>query len=256
MTFDVAAAAYGRFMGRFSEPLASLFLELVELTGEERALDVGCVPGALTAPLVRRLGEASVWAIDPSPPFVAAVQARFPELDARTGSAEALPYADGFFDVALAQLVVHFMADPVAGLREMGRVTRPGGWVAACVWDHGGGGSPLDLFWRAVRDVDPTAHDESALAGAREGHLGELCRAAGLFQLEESSLTVSVSFSSFHEWWEPFTLGVGPAGAYVASLDGDALRQLRDRCRQLLPSGAFDLSASAWAVRARTSAAP
>ena len=175
MSFDVTADAYGRFMGRFSEPLAVRFVEQARVRRGQRALDVGCGPGALTAQLVERLGTEAVSAVDPSAPFVAAARDRFPGVDVRSGAAEQLPYPDDSFDLALAQLVVHFMADPVAGLREMARVTRPGGLVAACVWDHAGGGGPLASFWQAVHDLDPQAAGESGLAGAREGHLTELC---------------------------------------------------------------------------------
>lgn len=171
MSFDVTAEAYARFMGRYSEPLAAQFARSADVRASQRALDVGCGPGALTAELVERLGIGAVSAIDPSPPFVAAIQARFPEIDVQSGVAEHLPFPDAGFDVALAQLVVHFMTDPVAGLTEMARVTRPGGLVAACVWDHAGGSGPLASFWRAVHDVDPGAGDEAGLAGAREGHL-------------------------------------------------------------------------------------
>jgi SAM-dependent methyltransferase len=119
----------------------------------------------LTAQLVERLGAPAVSAIDPSAPFVAAIRARFPEVDVRPGVAEQLPFPDDCFDLALAQLVVHFMTDAVSGLAEMARVTRPGGLVAACVWDHAGGGSPLTTFWRAVHDTDPDARDEAELGG-------------------------------------------------------------------------------------------
>jgi SAM-dependent methyltransferase len=250
VTFDVAAHSYARFMGRFSAPLAARFAEFAGIRPGQRALDVGCGPGALTAQLVERLGTGSVAAIDPSAPFVAAIRARFPEIDVRSGVAERLPFADDSFDVSLAQLVVHFMTDPVAGLAEMARVTRPGGLVAACVWDHAGGAGPLATFWRAVRDLDPAARDEASLPGAREGHLGELSADAGLRHIEPSSLTVTVRFETFDDWWEPFTLGVGPAGAYVGQLDEDRREVLRARCEQLLPAAPFPLDASAWCVRA------
>ncbi|HEU4949034.1 MAG TPA: class I SAM-dependent methyltransferase [Kribbella sp.] len=251
MSFDVTADAYARFMGQYSEPLAVQFAVFAQVRAGQRALDVGCGPGALTAELVDRLGATAVSAIDPSPPFVDAIRERFPEVDARSGVAEDLPFPDDGFDVALAQLVVHFMTDPVAGLREMARVTRPDGTVAACVWDHAGGSGPLATFWRAARDIDPQVHDESGLAGAREGHLAELCEAAGLEQVEPTTLTVKVRFATFTDWWEPFTLGVGPAGAYVAALDQEQRGALRDRCAQLLPEAPFEVAASAWSVRAR-----
>ena len=141
MAFDVAAGAYARFMGRYSEPLAEQFLEYAGVRAGQRALDVGCGPGALTARLVERLGPEAVAGIDPSEPFVAATRGRCPGADIRQGTAEQLPFADGSYDVALAQLVVHFMSDPVRGLAEMGRVAA-GGVVAACVWNHAGSSGP------------------------------------------------------------------------------------------------------------------
>lgn len=251
MTFDVSADAYGRFMGRYADPLAVLFADWAGVAPGQRALDVGCGPGALTAQLVERLGEDAVAAVDPSPSFVAATSARFPGADVRPGVAEALPFADDTFDLCLAQLVVHFMADPVAGLREMGRVTRPGGVVATCVWDHAGGSGPLSLFWSCVKDIDPDAPGEARLAGAREGHLVELAGAAGLRDVESTALAVSVHYATFAAWWEPFTEGVGPAGAYVTGLDGARREELRAHCQEQLPDAPFDVAASAWGVRAR-----
>ena len=200
MSFDVAADSYGRFMGRYSEQLADSFVEVAGLEQGQRALDVGCGPGALTARLVDRLGPAAVAAVDPSRPFVEAAQQRFPGTDVRRGQAETLPFDGGTFDAALAQLVVHFMEDPVTGLREMGRVVKPGGVVAACVWDFAGGRSPLSTFWAAVEEVDPEAVTESGLAGARDGHLVELATEAGLQEVEQSTMTVSVPYSGFEEW--------------------------------------------------------
>jgi SAM-dependent methyltransferase len=248
--FDVPADAYTRFMGRFSEPLAGQFADVAGVRKGERALDVGCGPGVLTAELITRLGAGAVWAIDPSGSFVAAVRVRCPGVDVRAGAAEQLPFPDDAFDVTLAQLVVHLMADPVAGLAEMARVTRPGGVVAACVWDHAGGTGPLAAFWEAALDIDPRASDEAGLPGARDGHLALLCEAAGLSDIERSLLTVTVWFDTFADWWEPFTLGVGPAGAYVSRLTVDRREALRTRCQELLPSPPFPISASAWTVRA------
>jgi len=251
MSFHVTADAYDRFMGRFSEPLAARFAGLAEVEAGQRALDVGCGPGALTAQLVDRLGADAVAAVDPSASFVEAVRLRLPGVDVHCAEAERLPFPDDSFDLALAQLVVHFMADPVSGLSEMARVTRPGGLVAACVWDHAGGSGPLATFWRAVHDIDPQARDESELAGAREGHLAELCEAAHLKNIEPTSLTVTVRFATFDDWWEPFTLGVGPAGTHVARLDEAQRDDLRRRCARLLPPSPFEITASAWCVQAR-----
>jgi SAM-dependent methyltransferase len=178
---------------------------------------------------------------------VEALRAGLP-VAAAVAAAERLPFAAGVFDTALAQLVVHFMADPVAGLREMGRVTAPGGVVAASVWDHGSDGGPLSAYWRVVRDLDPTAPDESRLPGSAGGQLHALAEAAGLADVVETSLAVEVDHPGFEEWWEPFTLGVGPAGHYVAGLSDQAREKLRARCREVLPDGAFTVRASAWVV--------
>jgi SAM-dependent methyltransferase len=215
----------------------------------QRVLDVGCGPGALTAELVTRVGTAGVAAIDPSEPFVAAARARNPGVNVLQAPAERLPFPDHTFDAALAQLVVHLMSDPVAGLVEMARVTRPGGAVAACVWDYGGGTGPLGAFWQAARDLDRDVDDESGRAGTREGHLAELFEAAGLHDIDSTVLSARLEHGSFEEWWEPFTLGVGPAGAYVATLDADGQAALRERCRALLPGAPFVITARAWAAR-------
>ncbi len=254
MSFDVTAEAYGRFMGRWSEPLAEQFTDCAGVRAGQRVLDVGCGPGALTTELVRRVGAGAVAAVDPSESFVDAMHGRFPDVDVQRGVAEDLPFADAVFDVALAQLVVHFMADPVAGLREMARVSAAGGVVAACVWDLAGTGGPLALLWRAARDLDPTARDESWLAGARRLHLVQLLEQAGAQGVEDGALTVRVRFADVDDWWEPCTLGVGPAGAYVAGLDDEARGRLRDRCAELLPEPPFELSATAWCVRGRVAA--
>lgn len=219
------------------------------MTAGQRVLDVGCGPGALTTELVRRLGAAAVAAVDPSEPFVEAATARLPEADVRCAAAEQLPFGNDEFDATLSQLAVHFMADPIAGLSEMARVTHGGGVVAACVWDHAGGGGPLAGFWDAARELDTGVADESQLAGTREGHLGELFEAAGLQDVEEGTLTVHVTHASFDEWWAPFTLGVGPAGAYLSSLPVEHRARLRERCTERFPGGEFSVDARAWAAR-------
>ncbi len=120
--------------------------------------------------------------------------------------------------------------------------------VAACVWDQAGGRGPLTAFWSAVREFDPAVGDESGRAGVREGHLAQLFAQAGLGGTKVSTLTVRVRHASFDDWWEPFTLGVGPAGAYLASLAPGRRAVLREHCRRLLPAGPFEVSATAWAV--------
>jgi SAM-dependent methyltransferase len=249
MSFAVSAQAYDRFMGRYSVPLGPLFADFAGVASGQRALDVGCGPGALTAELVARVGAGYVAAVDPSESFVAALRERYPDVEAGEATAEELPFADDRFDVALAQLVVLFMTDPVAGLREMARVTRHGGTVAATVWDHGGGSGPLSLFWDVAREHDLSVRDESGLVGTREGQLVALFGEAGLVEVEQALLSVSVEHATFEEWWEPYTLGVGPAGAHVAGLEPVAREELRERCRAALPAPPFVMTAAAWAAR-------
>jgi SAM-dependent methyltransferase len=249
MSFAVGADQYDRFMGRYSVPLAPAFADFAGVVAGQHVVDVGCGPGALALELVGRLGADAVSAVDPSESFVVAARERHPGVEVQQAAAEELPFADDAFGAALAQLVVHFMADPVAGLSEMARVTSAGGVVAACVWDHAGGRGPLSVFWDAARELDPDVDDESRLAGARQGHLVELFEAAGLRDIEEGDLSVDVEHPSFDEWWEPFTFGVGPAGGLVARLDPDKRAQLRDLCREMHPAAPFVVSAHVWAAR-------
>ncbi|MDY6811628.1 MAG: class I SAM-dependent methyltransferase, partial [Actinomycetota bacterium] len=235
MSFVVPSEAYARFMGRYAEPLSGVFAQFADIGAGTRVLDVGCGPGALAAHL-RSIG-VEVAAIDPSPPFVEAIRRRLPDVDVRRGTAEELPYGDAAFDAALAQLVVHFMADPVAGIRQMARVTRPGGVVAACVWD--GPTGALAPFWDAVHVLDPDAEDEALLSGAHRGHLTRLFTDAGLRRVHEEAIAVDVVHPTFDEWWEPYTLGVGPAGDYVRQLDDDARSALAGVARESLGAGPF-----------------
>jgi SAM-dependent methyltransferase len=247
MSFDVAASIYGRFMGRYSEPLAAPFATFAGVSAGQRILDVGCGPGALTAHVSSLTDPALVAAVDPSPQFVAAVSQRCPAAEVHCAAAETLPFPDDTFDAALAELVVHFMIDPVTGLREMARVSRSGGHVVACVWD--GPTGALGPFWNVVHEIDPGADDESRLPGARRGDLAALFAAAGLDDIESAAISVEVVHTSFDEWWEPYTLGVGPAGDYVARLPASGRARLAAAARAALGDGPFTITATAWAAR-------
>lgn len=249
MSFDVAAAAYDDYMGRWSRRLSAGLADIGGVGPGMRVLDVGCGTGALTEELVRRVGARNVSAVDPSPSFVRALHERLPDVDLREAPAERLPFDDATFDVSLAQLVVHFMADPVAGLAEMRRVTRSGGAVTACVWDFAGDRGPLGVFWDAAREIRPDVRDESGLAGTRDGHLVELFRAAGLRRVSQSVLHATIEHLSFEAWWAPFTTGAGPGGAFVESLDSGDVDRLREACERRLDGLPITVHAAAWTAR-------
>ena len=253
-TFLVSGEAYDRFMGRYSRPLARLFADTAGVTQGDRVLDAGCGPGALTAELAARLGPDAVAAFDPSPPFVGECASRNPGVDVRLGRCESIPFASDEFDVVLAQLVLHFVSDAAAAAREMQRVARPGGAIAACVWDFAREMRMLRLFWDAAVELDPAAPDEArTLRFGREGEIVELFAAAGLRDLVESTLTVESTYAGFAELWDGFLAGIGPAGAYCASLPDDRRELLRDGLYRRLgsPADGFTLTATARCVVGR-----
>jgi SAM-dependent methyltransferase len=225
MSFAVAGDKYDRFMGRYSRELAPRFIEFAGVDSRMAVVDVGCGPGALTKCLLHRAGTKDVAAADPSEPFVAA-------------ATEELPWEDDRFDAALSQLVVNFMRDADAGVSEMRRVVRPGGVVAACTWSYGEDMEMLRSFWDAARRLDSGAPDEgSTMPYRRVEELDELWRRVGLSEVKTEH--------------EPFTFGVGPAGAYLAKLSPEQREEVRTTLFKGRgePSGPFTLSATACAVR-------
>jgi SAM-dependent methyltransferase len=253
-SFRAPAEAYDRLVGRYSPQLASALIDFADVQPGMRAVDVGCGPGALTAALAQRLGAASVCAADPSEPFAQACRSRHPGVEVVVAGAEALPFADDAFDVALSQLVVNFMADAEAGVREMARVTRPGGVVAACVWDYAGEMTLLRAFWDAAREVDPqrgAAADEGVvMRWCADGELADLWRSSGLDDVRSGTLVVSATYTDFEDLWAPLPTGVAPSGAFCASLDEERRVALHDAFRRRLGvgDGSFELTARAWAV--------
>lgn len=254
-TFGVEGATYDGFMGRYSIPLAAQFADAAGVTRGQTAVDVGCGPGALTAELVDRLGSDSVTACDPSPSFIADCAARNPGVRVEAGRAEAIPFETGHFDHAMAQLVLHFVSDPEQAAREMARVVHPGGTVSACVWDFADGMEMLRAFWDAAVDIDPDAPDEArTLRFGRPGEIAEAFAAAGLVDIEESTLQVASTYRDFDELWAGFLAGVGPAGAFAVSLEPERQALLRDALFRRVgePGGAFTLPALARCAVART----
>ena len=246
--FAVAAEGYDRLMGRYLPTLGPVFAEAAGVRAGQRALDVGCGPGGLTTVLVDRLGADHVAAVDPSPPFVAACRSRHPGVDVREGVAEELPYADGTFDASLASLVVGFMRDPVAGVGEMRRVTRPGGRVALSFWDLEA--MPLlSTFWRAVATaIGPEAGGEADRVGRRPGDLRRVLEEAGASDVVESRLACTATYADVDDWWSSFTGGAGPVGAFQQSLTEDRRARVREAADALLghPRSPFTLEAHAW----------
>ena len=251
-TFRVPPDAYERYMGLWSRPLAARFADAAGVAPGARALDVGCGTGALTLELARRLGPGAVTAVDPAEPSVAACAAAVPDADVRVGSAERLPFADCSFDTSLCQLVVNFMSDPQAGVSEMKRVTRRGGTVAACTWDYRDGMTMLRVFWDAAVAVDPAAPDEGrVMPFCTTDDLRLLWQSDGLTDVRTEALVVERRYRDFDDFWEPFTYGVGPGGAYCSALVPEQREAVRNECFRLLrePAGDFVLSARAWFVR-------
>ncbi len=250
MEFASPAEKYDRFMGRYTTSLAPAFADAAGVSEGMRVLDVGCGPGGLTHELAHRVGAEKVAAIDPAPQFAAACRQRHPGADVREGVAEALPWDDGSFDATLASLVVAFMRDADEGVREMARVTRSGGTVAACMWDIAGEGmTMLSTFWTAARTLDPDVVGERVRPGVTQGDLGERFRRAGLGDVMEGSVEARVDYADYDDFWQPFTFGVGPAGQYLASLPAERQAQMREACRERLPDGPFTLAARAWYAR-------
>jgi SAM-dependent methyltransferase len=243
---------YGRFVGRYAPALSAALIEAVGVEPDSRVLDVGCGPGGLATALAEIVGQENVAAVDPSQPFVSVCRARLPTADVRVAAAEELPFPDGFFDGAFAQLVVNFMTDPVRGAGEMRRVVKPGGSVAACTWDYRDGMTMLRAFWDAANEVAPNESAEfdegKNMRYATVEELTGLWETVDLEEVRGGELSVSVEYEDFDDLWAPFPTGIGPAGAFCASLDPERQRAVRAALSRRLgdPEGAFELTARAW----------
>jgi SAM-dependent methyltransferase len=256
------AEAYDRFMGRWSRLVAPLLTDFGSVPDTGRVLDAGSGTGTLGFAIAAHKLGVHVTGIDPSKEFVnyaARMNASSDRLSFEVGDAQDLHFADATFGACLSMLVFNFIPDPARALREMCRVTQQGGWISAAVWDYGDQMRMLRVFWDAAVELDPRAEqlDEKHMPLCRAGELSGLWRQGGLEQVEEQPLNITMKFDSFEDYWEPFLLGQGPAGAYLRSVPEVFLRELRSAVRRRLSNssdtGPFALPARAWAVRGTVS---
>ncbi len=248
------AVAYEHMMGRWSACLAPRFAEFAKVADGGRLLDVGCGTGSLARTLAGMTRRAEIVGIDPAIPFVeyARAQVQDPRVSFEVGDAQALPFGPASFDGALSCLVFHFIPDAPTAAGEMRRVTRPGGTIAACTWDSRGM-EMAALFWDVAVELDPSVEAKRRRPLTEAGQLGALWRAAGLREVEEGSLEITMDFASFDDYWRPQDNGVGPIGAYLAAMPPERRDTLRSRLEARLRArgapGAFSLRAKALAVR-------
>ena len=258
-TEDVWAAGdlYEPYVGRWSRLVAARFLAELDVPPGGDWLDLGCGTGALSAAVLEARAPRRVLGIDPSEGFLATARWRIaePRAEFRHGDAGALPVQDASFDAVVSGLVLNFVPDPARAAAEMRRAARPGGTVAAYVWDYAEGMQMMRRFWDAARRLDPAA------AELDEGRRFPLCRpealralfeGAGLGGVETGAVEVPTLFRDFDDVWTPFLGGQGPAPGYCMSLDEDRRAALREELRAMLPAapdGRIALAARAWTVR-------
>lgn len=250
------SAGYELFMGRWSRLLAPPFVRFAGVGEGDRVLDVGTGTGSL-AVAAEQTGAREVVGVDPSEGFIgyAKQNNKSPRMTFEVGDAQALRYADASFDKTMALLVMNFVPDHVKAISEMRRVTRPGGVVAACVWDYDAGMEMLRFFWDEVLALDPAMapKDERNMKLSHRGELSGLWKRAGLVQVREEPLTIEQRFKSFDDYWGSFLKGAGPGGAYVVALPAARRQQLEAQMKKRLlgdrSDGPFTLNARAWCVR-------
>jgi len=251
---------YEQYVGRWSRRVAPRFLAWLNVPARRRWLDVGCGTGALSAAILDESSPLSVAGVEPSEGFLGKAKEQLGDrVLLRRGNAAAIPLEDGSVDACVSALVLNFVPDGRAGLREMTRVTVAGGTIGAYVWDYAGKMELMRHFWDAAVELDPGAAklDEGArFPLCRPEALSELFASAGLRGIEVTAIDIATPFESFDEYWRPFLGGQGPAPAYAMALDDTARARLRDRIRERMPlkaDGSIALTARAWAVRSEVS---
>lgn len=246
------ADGYEQFMGRWSRRLAPKFVEFAQVVRGDLVLDVGSGTGALSL-AVSAIASAQVTGVERSADYVryAKEHAENERVRFEVGDASALPFSDSTFDRTLSMLVLNFVSDPAVALDQMIRVTRPGGVVAAAVWDYGDGMEMLHAFWDEAVALAPAAasRDERHMPLCTRDALAELWRDHRLRDVDDQPLTIDMEFSSFDDYWQPFLNAQGPAGVYVASLAESDRHALQSRLRNRFGNRGFTLRGRAWAVR-------
>jgi len=246
-----------RYVGRWSRLVAREFLPWLRVPAGRRWLDVGCGTGALAQTILQVASPAYVEGVDSSAGYIAYARTHIvdPKLSFRVGDAQALPSWDLPFDAAVSGLLLNFVPQRERAVAEMARVVRPGGVVAAYVWDYAGKMELMRYFWDAAAALDPAARDLDEgrrFTMCQPTPLGQLFRTAGLRDVEVRAIDVPTLFRDFDDYWSPFLGGQGPAPGYAVSLGEDRRAALRDRIRTALPvrpDGSIHLIAQAWAVR-------
>lgn len=249
--------AYEPYIGRWSRDVAREFLAWLAVPPRQRWLDVGCGTGALTQTILHVAEPSAVAGLDSSEGYLAYARASTHGARAAfaVGDARSLPAETAAYDAAVSGLALNFVPDPARAVAEMARVTRPGGTVAAYVWDYAGQMQLIRSFWDAAVALDPEARDLD------EGRRFSLCHAealarlfadAGPHDVATRAIDVTARFHTFDEYWQPFLGGQGPAPSYAMSLSAERRMALRERIRASLPvasDGSISLIARAWAVR-------
>ena len=257
MSIWASGDAYEPYVGRWSRLVAHEFLKWLAVPRQCAWLDVGCGTGALSATILRDANPSSVTGIDASDAYLAFARETIRDERAHfhSGDAQALPFADDTVDAAVSGLMLNFLPRPRECVVEMTRVTRPGGTVAAYVWDYSGEMQLMRIFWDAAIALDPGAVelDEGRRFPLCEPEaLERLFEDAGLADVQARAIDVPTIFRDFDDYWSPFLGGQGPAPAYTMSLSEERRVELRERIRAVLPvspDGSIHLIARAWAAK-------
>ena len=252
-----SAAAYERYVGRWSRKVADQFVRWLAPAKGLAWVDVGCGTGALTSSILAACEPSVVYGIDRADVFISQARQRITDLRTRweSGDAVDLPWEAAICDVTVSGLVLNFVRDPERMMREKLRITRGGGIVAGYVWDYGAGMQMMRYFWDVTKEVSPQdawLDQAERFPLCQPGPLVELFERAGLNSVEVRALDVSTVFESFEDYWEPFLGGTGAAPSYLARVGQEVRERIRQGLQERLPmkgDGQIELRARAWAVR-------